>query len=349
MSVSTTRRTHPVDLDVLDLVPVAEGGTPAQAVAATVAAARAAEAAGYHRYWMAEHHNFPGVASSATAVLVGHVASATTSIRVGSGGIMLPNHAPLVVAEQFGTLATLYPGRIDLGLGRAPGTDQVTAHALRRVEDAAVDFASEVAQVMRYLGPVDVGARVRAVPGEGTQVPIWILGSSHGGAQVAAALGLPYAFASHFAPRMLGSALQTYREGFRPSGRDGALETPRVAAAVNVVVADTRDKAERIWGSHLQRVHGIVTGRRGLLPPAVTGDVTAGWSPQERAAVESMTAVSYVGTPSCVRDGLQDFVDATGVDELVVATSAHDLDDRLRSLQLLGEAWHGTDAAASVA
>ncbi|MEO9150886.1 MAG: LLM class flavin-dependent oxidoreductase [Lapillicoccus sp.] len=329
------------DLDVLDLVPVVEGGTPGDAIAAAVDAARLAEEQGYRRYWMAEHHNFAGVASSATAVLVAHVADHTTTIRVGSGGIMLPNHPPLVVAEQFGTLATMHPGRIDLGLGRAPGTDPVTSQALRRVEEAAVDFGHEVAQVMAYLGPVDESARVRAVPGEGTEVPIWILGSSHGGAQVAAALGLPYSFASHFAPRMLLSALEVYRSGFRASGRAGDLTAPRSMAGVNVVVADTEERARHIWGSSLLRFQGIITGRRGLLPRPPEGDVTATWSPAERAAIEQMTAASFVGTPQQVREGLEDFVALTGVDELIVATSAHALDDRLRSMRLLAEAWHG--------
>lgn len=254
---------------------------------------------------------------------------------------MLPNHAPLVVAEQFGTLATIHPGRIDLGLGRAPGTDPLTSHALRRVEEAAVDFGSEVAQVMRYLAPVDASSRVRAIPGEGTQVPVWILGSSHGGAQVAAALGLPYSFASHFAPRMLLSALDVYRSGFRASGRDGALVEPRTMAAVNVMVADTETEARHLWGSHLERVHGIITGRRGLLSRPPEGDVTASWTPQERAAVESMTSASFVGTPAQVKEGLDDFVALTGVDELIVATSPHSLDARLRSLELLAKVWLG--------
>ncbi|MEP6796844.1 MAG: LLM class flavin-dependent oxidoreductase [Lapillicoccus sp.] len=328
-------------LNVLDLVPVVEGGTPADAIASTVAAARVAEEHGYGRYWMAEHHNFTGVASSATAVLVGHVADLTSTIRVGAGGIMLPNHPPLVVAEQFGTLATIHPGRIDLGLGRAPGTDALTAYALRRVDEAAVDFGAEVAQVMRYLGPVDETARVRAVPGEGTEVPVWILGSSHGGAQVAAALGLSYSFASHFAPRMLLSALEVYRSGFRPSGRPGALEQPRTMAGVNVVVADTEEKARHIWGSTLLRFHGIITGQRGLLPRPPDGDVTASWSAAERAAIDQMTSASFVGTPRQVKEGLDDFVTLAGVDEIIVATSAHAQDDRLRSLRLLAEVWAG--------
>ncbi len=340
MSATTSSATT-VDLDVLDLVPVVEGSAPADAIAATVEAARLAEEQGYRRYWMAEHHNFVGVASSATAVLVGHVADHTTTIRVGSGGIMLPNHPPLVVAEQFGTLATMHPGRIDLGLGRAPGTDPITSYALRRVEEAAVDFGSEVAQVVQYLGPVDESARVRAVPGEGTEVPIWILGSSHGGAQVAAALGLPYSFASHFAPRMLLSALEVYRAGFRASGRPGAITAPRTMAGVNVVVADTEEQARHAWGSTLLRFHGIITGRRGLLPRPPDGDVTASWSPAERAAIEQMTTASFVGTPRQVKEGLDEFVGMTGVDELIVATSAHSLDDRLHSMRLLAEVWQG--------
>ena len=342
MSATTlTSRGATVDLDVLDLVPVVEGSTPADAISATVEAARVAEEQGYTRYWMAEHHNFAGVASSATAVLVGHVADQTTTIRVGSGGIMLPNHPPLVVAEQFGTLATMHPGRIDLGLGRAPGTDPITSYALRRVEGAAADFGGEVAQVVQYLGPVDESARVRAVPGEGTEVPIWILGSSHGGAQVAAALGMPYSFASHFAPRMLLSALEVYRAGFRPSGRPGALTAPRTMAGVNVVVADTEERARHVWGSTLLRFHGIITGRRGLLPRPPEGDVTATWSSAERAAIEQMTTASFVGTPRQVKEGLDAFVAMTGVDELIVATSAHSLDDRLRSMRLLAEVWSG--------
>ncbi len=330
---------HPAALDVLDLVPVVEGGTPADAIAATVENARAAEDLGYLRYWMAEHHNMTGVASSSTAVLVAHVAAQTSTIRVGAGGIMLPNHAPLVVAEQFGTLATIHGDRIDLGLGRAPGTDPLTAHALRRDEGAAVDFAREVLQVLHYLGPVDEAARVRAVPGEGTQVPVWVLGSSHGGAQVAGALGLPYSFASHFAPRMLFSALDVYRRGFRRSARPGAIEAPRTMAGVNVMVADTETEARRLWSSTLQRIHGIVTGDRGLLPPPVDGDVTLTWSPGERLAVEQMTTCSFVGTPAQVREELAEFVRQTGVDELVVSSSPHSPAARRRSLELLAEAW----------
>jgi len=328
-------------LNVLDLVPVVEGSTAADAVQVTAEMARAAEASGYRRYWMAEHHNMPGVASSSTAVLIAHVAAGTSTIRVGAGGIMLPNHAPLVVAEQFGTLATIYGDRIDLGLGRAPGTDQLTAMALRRDDRAAMDFASEVTQVLRYTGPVDSNARVRAVPGEGTNVPVWILGSSHGGAQVAAALGLPYSFASHFAPAMLLSALDVYRQTFRASDRTEAITEPRTMAGVNVMVADTETEARRLWGSTLERFHSIVTGRRGALPPPSEGDVTATWSPAERTAVEQMTSCSFVGTPAQVREGLSDFVRQTGVDELIVVSSAHSAPARGRSLELLAQAWVG--------
>ena len=333
-----TDRDRPA-LNVLDLVPVVEGGDAADAVRVTVEMARAAEELGYRRYWMAEHHNMTGVAASSTAVLIAHVAASTSTIRVGAGGIMLPTHAPLVVAEQFGTLAAIHGDRIDLGLGRAPGTDQVTALALRRDDRAAMDFASEVSQVLRFIGPAEETARVRAVPGEGTNVPVWILGSSHGGAQVAAALGLPYSFASHFAPRMLLSALDVYRQGFRRSDRVGAIERARTMAAVNVMVADTETEARHLWGSTLERFHSIVTGQRGALQPPAEGDVTAAWSPAERAAVEQMTSCSFVGTPTQVREGLREFVRHTGVDEIIVASSAHATVARRRSLELLAQAW----------
>ena len=253
-------------LNILDLVPVVDGGSAADAIASTVDVAKHAEKWGYQRYWMAEHHNMRGVASSSTAVLIGHVADHTETIRVGAGGIMLPNHAPYVVAEQFGTLATMHPGRIDLGLGRAPGTDPFTTRALRRNEAAAMNFAGEVEELIGYLGDPDPDAKVRAIPGEGTHVPIWILGSSHGGAQVAAALGLPYSFASHFAPAALMSALEVYRSRFTPSTEPGGLDAPRTMAGVNVMVADTTEEAERLFTSVLQRFHGIVTGRRTALP-----------------------------------------------------------------------------------
>ena len=328
-------------LNILDLVPVNDGGTAAEAIAATVETARSAERLGFTRYWMAEHHNMRGVASSSTAVLIGHVANHTETIRVGSGGIMLPNHAPYIVAEQFDTLETMHPGRIDLGLGRAPGTDMPTARALRRNEAAAMNFAGEVTELMAYLGEVDPTAAVRAFPGEGTSVPIWILGSSHGGAQVAASLGLPFSFASHFAPAMLMSALEVYRRSFVPSTQPGGLDVPRTMAGANIMVADTQEEAERLFTSVLQRFHGIVTGRRSAVsqPHDTIESLVADWSPQERAAVGEMTRMSFVGTPERVVADLEAFTDATGVDELIVTCGAYDLPSRLRSLELLAKAW----------
>jgi luciferase family oxidoreductase group 1 len=328
-------------LNILDLVPISDGETAAEAIANTVDLARSAEQWGYERFWMAEHHNFRGVASSSTAVLIGHVADHTDSIRVGAGGIMLPNHAPYVVAEQFGTLATMHPGRIDLGLGRAPGTDQATARALRRDETAAMNFAAEVQELIDYLGDPVADAKVRAVPGEGTHVPVWILGSSHGGAQVAAALGLPYSFASHFAPRMLMSALEVYRSRFQASTEPGGLDTPRTMAGANIMVADTEEEARHLFTSVLTRFHGIITGQRSLVekPDGTMESLIASWTPAEQAAVLDMIRVSFVGTPTQVRDALQEFTDATGVDEVILTCGAYDHDARLRSYELLADAW----------
>jgi luciferase family oxidoreductase group 1 len=332
----------PAKLNILDLVPISDGATAAEAIANTVDLAQHAEQWGYERYWMAEHHNMRGVASSSTAVLIGHVASHTDSIRVGAGGIMLPNHAPYVVAEQFGTLATMHPDRIDLGLGRAPGTDQATARALRRDETAAMNFAAEVQELIGYLGDPVPGAKVRAVPGEGTHVPVWILGSSHGGAQVAGALGLPYSFASHFAPRMLMSALEVYRSRFQPSPEPGGLDAPRTMAGANIMVADTEEEAKRLFTSVLTRFHGIITGRRSFVekPDGTMESLIASWTPAEQAAVLDMIRVSFVGTPTQVRDALREFTDATGVDEVILSCGAFDHDARLRSYELLADAWH---------
>lgn len=328
-------------LNILDLVPVVEHGTAAAAIESTVDIARHAEQWGYQRYWMAEHHNMRGVASSSTAVLIGHVADQTQTIRVGAGGIMLPNHAPYVVAEQFGTLATIHGDRIDLGLGRAPGTDPLTSRALRRNDAAAMNFAGEVEELIGFLGEQGPDAKVRAFPGEGTNVPVWILGSSHGGAQVAAALGLPYSFASHFAPAALMSALEVYRTRFQPATQPNGLDAPRTMAAANVMVADTAEEAERLFTSVLSRFHGIITGRRtGLTKP--DGDVAslmATWTPNERAMVSDMIRVSFVGTPDQVRDRLEEFTTATGVDEVIVTCGAYDHDARLRTFELLADAW----------
>jgi luciferase family oxidoreductase group 1 len=323
-----------VPLSILDLSPIVEGGDAAQSLRNTLDLAQHAQRWGYRRYWLAEHHNMDGVASSATAVLVGYVAGGTNSMRVGSGGVMLPNHAPLVVAEQFGTLATLYPGRIDLGLGRAPGTDRVTMHALRRRMETAGgedDFLHDVQELQAYLDDPQPGQPVRAVPGSGTKVPIWLLGSSLYSAQAAALLGLPFAFASHFAPDLLLAALQAYRSRFRSSP---ALARPCAMVGVNVVCADTDGKAAYHATSLYQRFLGMQRGRRGPLPRPLAS-MEGLWTDTERAGVERMLAVSAIGGPETVRGMLDRIVDATQADELIVATAVHDHHARLRSYELL--------------
>ncbi|QHL87180.1 MsnO8 family LLM class oxidoreductase [Nibribacter ruber] len=321
-----------IPVSVLDLVPVREGQTPTDSFKNTIELAQHVEKWGYQRYWMAEHHNFVGIASSATAVLIGHVAGATSKIRVGSGGVMLPNHAPLVVAEQFGTLESLYPGRIDLGLGRAPGTDQGTSMALRRVLRGTVDeFPNNVVELRDYLGDVDPNAKVRAVPGEGTHVPIYILGSSTFGAQLAGILGMPYAFASHFAPSHLKAALHMYRESFQPIGK---LKEPYAIACVNVIAADTDEEAlfqsTTLYQSFLNVVRG--TGKR-MLPPVKSMDGL--WDASERYAVQQMLRYSFVGSPATVESELQTFLDETQVDEIMVASNIYEPKDRLRSYEIL--------------
>jgi luciferase family oxidoreductase group 1 len=321
---------------MLDLVAVREGGSVADALATALATARHAEALGFTRYWLAEHHNMPGIASSATAVLVGHIAGGTSTIRVGSGGIMLPNHAPLVVAEAFGTLAELYPGRIDLGLGRAPGTDGPTMRALRRDRaETEEDFPRDVAELQRLLGPAQPGARIVAVPGAGTNVPIWLLGSSLFSAQLAAHMGLPYAFASHFAPRMLHQALDIYRRLFQPSAR---LARPYAIVGVPVVAAPTDEEAQFLASSTYQRVLGILTGQRGLLRPPVA-DYMAQLQPHERAAITDFLAAGVVGGPATVRAGLQALADATQADEFILVSDVFDPQLRLRSLDITAQAW----------
>ncbi|OJU92055.1 MAG: hypothetical protein BGO13_05400 [Burkholderiales bacterium 66-5] len=322
-------------LSMLDLVAVREGGTPAEAIATTVRTARKAEALGFSRYWLAEHHNMPGIASSATAVLVGHVAGATSRIRVGSGGVMLPNHAPLVVAEAFGTLASIYPGRIDLGLGRAPGTDRATMRALRRdrVESEA-DFPRDVAELQRLLAPAEPGQAITAVPGAGTEVPIWLLGSSLFSAQLAAERGLPYAFASHFAPRLLMPALELYRSRFRPSQ---ALSRPLTMVGVPVIAAPTDGEAEFLASSTYQRVLGIVTGQRGLLAPPVENFLAQLGEP-ERMAIADFLALAVVGGPERVREGFAAIHEATQADEFMLVSDVFDADLRLRSLEIAAQA-----------
>ncbi len=320
-------------ISVLDLAPVPQGATPADALHNALDLARHVERLGYQRYWLAEHHNMVGIASAATAVTVGYVAAGTSSIRVGAGGIMLPNHSPLVIAEQFGTLATLYPGRIDLGLGRAPGSDGLTQRALRRDPAAADTFPEDVAELQALLGPVQPGQRVQAVPGGGTNVPLWILGSSLYGAQVAAHFGLPYAFASHFAPAALEQALQVYRARFRPSGQ---LSQPHAMVGVNVVVADTDAEARRLFTSTQQAFTNMIRGTRGKLPPPID-DIEAYWSPSEQAQVSDMLACSFVGSAETVQRGLAGLLDWTGADELLVAAAIHDHAARLRSYELLAQ------------
>src|SRR4051794_31245076 len=281
-------------LSVLDLAPVPLGSAPADALRNTLDLARHAEQWGYTRYWLAEHHNMVGIASAATAVVIGHVAAGTSRIRVGAGGIMLPNHAPLIIAEQFGTLETLYPGRIDLGVGRAPGTDQRTLRALRRDPLSADTFPQDVLELQALLGPLQPGQVVQAVPGTGLQVPLWILGSSLFGAQLAAMLGLPYAFASHFAPEALTPALQVYRERFEPSRQ---LERPYAMVGVNVIAADSDAEARRLFTSVQQHVTNLIRGTRGQLPPPMD-DIDAYWSGVEKEQASKMLACSFVGSPT---------------------------------------------------
>ena len=322
-------------LSMLDLVAVREGGTVADALAIALRTARHAESLGFTRYWLAEHHNLQGIASSATAVLVGYIAGGTSRIRVGSGGVMLPNHAPLVVAEAFGTLAELYPNRIDLGLGRAPGTDQITMRALRRdrVESEA-DFPREVAELQQLLAPAKPGQRVVAMPGAGTEVPIWLLGSSLFSARLAAERGLPYAFASHFAPRLLLQALDLYRSLFRSSA---TLAKPYVIIGVPLIAAPTDDEAQFLASSTYQRVLGILRGDRGLLQPPVA-DFMSQLHPQEKAAIDDFLAAAVIGGPHTVREGLAALLQATDADELMLVCDIFDPSLRLRSLDIAAAA-----------
>ncbi|MBU0746306.1 MAG: LLM class flavin-dependent oxidoreductase [Gammaproteobacteria bacterium] len=330
----TTTAPRPA-LSMLDLVAVREGGTVADALQIALRTAQHAEKLGFARYWLAEHHNMAGIASSATAVLVGHIAGGTSRIRVGSGGVMLPNHAPLVVAEAFGTLAELYPGRIDLGLGRAPGTDPATMRALRRSRvETADDFPQEVAELQRLLAPAEPNQRLIAMPGAGTNVPIWLLGSSLFSAQLAAERGLPYAFASHFAPRLLHQAIDLYRNLYRPSA---AWPKPYVAIGVPLIAAPTDEEADLLASSTYQRVLGILTGdRRRLLPPIE--NYTARLQPQERAAIGDFLAAAVIGGPDTVRAGLAHLTEATGADELMLVTDVYDPALRLRSLDIAAQA-----------
>jgi luciferase family oxidoreductase group 1 len=321
-------------LSVLDLAPVIQGGTPGQALQNSRNLAQHAERLGFQRYWLAEHHNMPGIASSATAVAIGYVAEGTNHIRVGAGGVMLPNHAPLIIAEQFGTLASLYPGRIDLGIGRAPGTDQITAQALRRTLTGDIDhFPRDVMELMAYLDDAEEGQRVRAVPGAGTKVPIWILGSSLYGAQLAAMLGLPYAFASHFAPQMMMQAIEMYRASFRPSEH---LAEPYVMLGYNVCAAPTDEEAEFLRTSSLQAIIRLRKGTPGQLPPPVK-DLEL--TPQDEAIVANFGQCSAVGDQDTVAAALKSFADQTGADELMIASQIYDHGARVRSYEILTDAY----------
>ena len=323
-------------LSVLDLAPIVEGGDAARALRETLDLARHAERLGYHRYWLAEHHNMPGIASAATSIVIGHVAAGTSSIRVGAGGIMLPNHAPLVIAEQFGTLESLFPGRIDLGLGRAPGTDPTTAAALRRnVEGQSEDFVPEVLELLAYFRPPVPGQRVQAVPGAGLRVPVWILGSSLFGASLAASLGLPFAFASHFAPTHLDDALDIYRSEFRSSEQRAE---PYAMVGVNVYAADTEQEARRLFTSVQQAFVNLRQGRPGRLPPPVD-DIDARLGPMERQMLDSALAVSFMGGAETVRRGLEAFAARTGADELMVVTQTYDHEARKRSYEIAATAY----------
>ncbi len=293
--------------------------------------AQHAEQWGYRRFWVAEHHNMTGIASAATSVVIGFLAGGTKTIRVGSGGIMLPNHSPLVIAEQFGTLESLYPGRIDLGLGRAPGTDQRTLRALRRDPNSAETFPEDVVELQALLGPVQQGQAIQAVPGAGTQVPLWILGSSLYGAQLAAVLGLPYGFASHFAPDSLMQALEIYRANFRPSAQ---LDRPYAMVGVNVIAADTDAEARHLFTSIQQSFANIFRGTRGRFPPPID-DIESYWSPMEKAQAQRMLGCSFVGAPDTIRKSLGRFIEETGADELMVAGAIFDQAARLRSYELL--------------
>ncbi len=323
---------------ILDLSPIIQNSTAGQALANSLDLAQHAERWGYHRYWLAEHHNMPGIASAATAVAIGYVAGGTSTIRVGSGGIMLPNHAPLVIAEQFGTLESLYPGRIDLGLGRAPGTDQMTARALRRDMAQSVDtFPNDVRELQHYFDEAQPHQRVRAVPGVGLHVPIWLLGSSVYSAHLAAQLGLPFAFASHFAPDLLLDALQIYRDNFEPSE---TLAQPYAMAGVNVFAADLQSEAERLFTSIQQSFINLRRGNPGQLPPPLEGNERP-WSEFEQQNIDHALAFSFVGTLETVRESLENFVAQTGVNEVMITGMIYDHAARLRSFELAAQACTG--------
>jgi luciferase family oxidoreductase group 1 len=322
-----------IPFSILDLAFVTQDSTPADALRHTLDLAQHAERWGYRRFWVAEHHNMIGIASAATSVVIGHVAGGTKTIRVGAGGIMLPNHAPLVIAEQFGTLETLYPGRIDLGLGRAPGTDGRTLRSLRRDALSAEQFPQDVLELQALFAPVQPGQAVQAVPGAGLNVPIWILGSSVFGAQLAAAMGLPYAYAAHFSPHSLRQALDLYRKGFKPSAQ---LDRPYAMIGLNAIAADTDAAARRLFTSSQQAFTDMIRGMRGKLQPPIE-DIDTYWLPGEKAQVSAMLSRAVVGSAETVRNALKDLVDETGADELMLVSPVYDHAARLHSYELFSE------------
>ena len=323
-----------VKLSVLDLAYIGEGFTPADALANSLDLAQHCEATGFERFWLAEHHNLAGIASAATAVCICHVAGRTKTIRVGAGGIMLPNHSPMVIAEQFGTLATLFPGRIDLGLGRAPGTDQHTLRALRRGPESSEYFPQDVVELRALLGPPKENQIIHAIPGEDTNVPLWILGSSLFGAQLAALLGLPYAFASHFAPQALMQAVSIYRERFKPSAQ---LAEPYVMVGCSAIVADSEDEARKLFTSPQQQFVHRMRGGRVKLPPPID-DIETFWSPTEKAQAPSMLSCAFHGSTETIKEKLAPLIEATGADELMVTAAIWDHKARVRSYELLAQA-----------
>ncbi|WP_018631300.1 LLM class flavin-dependent oxidoreductase [Neomegalonema perideroedes] len=321
-------------LSILELVRVTEETDARQALLNARDLAAHAEDWGFNRIWVAEHHNMSGIASAAVSVVLGHIGAGTTKIRIGAGGIMLPNHAPYVIAEQFGTLERLFPGRVDLGLGRAPGTDQLTLRALRREPESADRFPDDVLELQAFLAPAGEGQRIRAVPAAGTEVPLWILGSSHFGASLAAMLGLPYSFASHFAPDVLLTALDMYRSRFQPSEQ---LRKPYAMVGVNVIAAETDAEARRLATTQQMSFVNMFRGARGLSQPPVD-DIESYWTPQEKAQVSRMLARSVYGSPQTVRAGLEALVEETKADELIIVSDVYDHQTRLKSLRLIAEA-----------
>lgn len=323
-----------IPYSVLDLAIVTEGDTLREAIHKSRELAVHVEEWGYTRFWMAEHHNMENIASSATSVLLGYVAEATKKLRIGSGGVMLPNHSPLIIAEQFGTLATIYPNRIDLGLGRAPGTDPETANAIRADRLKEVQrFPENIKTLQIYLSAGNRTGKVRAIPGEGTDIPIWILGSSIESAHLAAELGLPYVFASHFAPQQLMAALRIYRDRFKPSDQ---LDKPFVMPCINVILADTDEQAEYLSTSMKQMMMGIVTDERKPMPPPVD-DMNQVWSIHQKMAVQQMLTYTFIGSPDTVRKGVGDFIEKTGANELMIASYIYDTNERLKSYRLFSE------------